>query len=157
MSHPPSDYDPIGAEAFGPLVAALGISIVEWREGFVALGMETPDIAFNRHGVIHGGAMMSLLDTAAGYAGVYCPYPGRYRRAFTLSLSTNFIRAASGGRLRAEGATVGGGRNVFFSEARAFDEDGVLLATASGAFKYRGESGALQGDPRPGSDAADPA
>lgn len=146
---PPTDYDPLTIESVSAPVAAMGGRLAAWSDGFARLEADVSPAYLNRAGFIHGGAHMLLLDTAAGYAGCYCPYPGRYRRSFTISLNTNFIGAVSSGSLIAEGRVVGGGRRIFFAEARVESADGQLLATAAGAFRYVGGGGALWGDPRP--------
>jgi len=56
----------------------------------------------------------------------------------TLSMTVNFLAPPQGGTLIAEGRRTGGGRKTFFTEGAARDETGLLLATATGVFRYRG-------------------
>lgn len=145
---PPPGYDPITEETPGALVRHIGARLTHWSDGQAVLESEMGPEIVNRQGVAHGGALVTLLDTAAGYAGTWCPYPGRYRRAFTLSLTTNFLAAGRGGRMITEARVTGGGRAIYFAEADVRDENGQILATAVGAFRYRTDSRDIFGVPR---------
>lgn len=132
----------------------LGYQLVRWQadEADVALLVEKRHL--NRSGLMHGGVLCTLLDTACGYAGCYVAIPGRRRRALTLSLNTQFIGAGRlGMRLLATGRRTGGGRSIFFSRAEVRDETGVLIGSAEGAFKYRGNSGDPEGEAIPPGEA----
>ena len=60
------------------------------------------------------------------------------RRAFTLSLETQFLAAAEiGSTLTVTAEKTGGGRQIFFSRAQAADQDGRLIGQGSGTFRYR--------------------
>lgn len=152
LPEPPADYDPISEEPVSAVPSSFGMRLVEWREGFAAVECVVTEALSNRQGVVHGGATATLIDTAAGYAVVYCPYPGRRRNAFTLSLTTQFLSAARGigGVMRAEARLVGGGAAVAFVDAQVFDQDRRLLATSSGVFRLRSDSRSLWGAPRDG-------
>jgi uncharacterized protein (TIGR00369 family) len=120
-----------------PFQSHLGFELTEWREGFARF--EQPVVAQlgNRHGNLHGGVHATLLDTAMGYAGCWTGDPDRPQMALTLSLTVNFQGRSGGRRLIAEARRTGGGRRSFFAEGAVRDEDGVLLATGSGVFRYR--------------------
>ncbi|MEM9725831.1 MAG: PaaI family thioesterase [Pseudomonadota bacterium] len=153
LPEPPADYDAIAEEEVSALPTALGMKLVEWRAGFAAMECVVAPVIMNRQGVVHGGALATLIDTAAGYAPVFCPYPGRRRRAFTLSLNCQFLAAGRrlGERLRAEATMVGGGASVAFVNADIRGEDGVQMVTAAGVFRLRGDSRSPWGAPRDGS------
>lgn len=147
---PPEGYDPITEEVLSALPDALGMRLTVWREGYAEMEGDITETIGNRHGYVHGGALATLIDTAAGYAAVYCPYPGRRRNAFTLALNLQFIAAAAreDGPLRASARRVGGGASVSFIEAEVHDRHGKLIANSSGVFKLLGASRSLWGIPR---------
>lgn len=145
---PPEDFDPIGEEILGPMSRAMGLRMTAWSESFARVEMPVAEIVINRQGLIHGGALATLLDTVSGYSGTFCPYPGRVRRALTLTLTVQYVAATNKGVVTAEARRTGGGRSVYFTEAEARDESGRLLASATGVFKYRGKSGDIWGEPR---------
>lgn len=114
----------------------LGYKLVEWEEGRAVIAYEVAADHLNRTNRLHGGVIATLCDAAAGYAGVYRPAPGDTRTTVTLSLTVNFVASVSGGRVIAEARKRGGGKTIFFSEVEVRGEDGRLVATALGTFRY---------------------
>lgn len=147
---PPPGYDPIADERLSDPVTSLGAALAAWEDGRCVLRCPIGPAVLNRQGVVHGGSLATLLDTACGYAGIYCPYPGRRRRAVTLTLSLSFLNAVSDGVIVAEARVVRSGREIFFSEAEARLEggDARVLATSTGVFKRLRGSERLFGEPR---------
>lgn len=145
---PPPDYDPLAEERVSGPVRYAGGRLVEWSDGYARIESTVSDTLRNRLGYVHGGFFMILLDTVGGYAGVYCPYPGRYRRCVTVSMNTTFISGASEGALISEGRVTGGGRRLFFADMTIKNDAGALIASASGVFRWIGGSADLWGDPR---------
>ncbi|MFP4451383.1 MAG: PaaI family thioesterase [Rhodosalinus sp.] len=120
-----------------PFQSHLGFNLTEWREGFARFEQPTLEHLGNRHGNLHGGVHATLLDTAMGYAGCWTGDPDRRQMALTLSLTVNYLGRSEGLRMIAEARLTGGGRRTFFAEGEVRDEDGVVLATGSGVFRYR--------------------
>jgi uncharacterized protein (TIGR00369 family) len=114
----------------------LGYRLTVWEPDRAVLTYEVLPDHLNRTGRLHGGVIATLLDTAAGYAGCYCATPGETRTTVTLSLTVNFVASASAGTLTIEGLRKGGGKLLFFSEAKAYEGSGRILATAVGTFRY---------------------
>ena len=112
-----------------------------WREGAAEISLEVGPQHLNRSGVLHGGVIATLIDTACGFAGCYRPPPQKRRRALTLSLHTQFLGpVAVGAQLRAEARRIGGGRQIFFSSCEVRDQDGRLVARGDGTFRYRSQT-----------------
>jgi uncharacterized protein (TIGR00369 family) len=114
----------------------MGYRLIAWEPDRAVVAYEVAPDHLNRTNRLHGGVIASLLDTAAGYSGCYCATPGETRTSVTLSLTVNFLAAASAGRLTIEGRRTGGGQTIFFSEATATDNEGRVVATAVGTFRY---------------------
>lgn len=146
---PPEGYDPRTEEPPSPLLGAIGARLTLWEEGLAEVTLEMGPEVVNRQGVAHGGAVMTLIDSATGYAGCFCPYPGRARHALTLSMTTNFLNGGRPPRLIATARVTGGGRSSYFAAAEVRDADGLLIATGTGVFRYRSDSRTLYGAPRP--------
>lgn len=126
----------------------LGYRLVEWAEDHAVIELDIKDYHRNRGGILHGGVLATLLDTVSGYAVCYCPVPGNVRKSVTLTLTTNFIGAGTDGVVRVVGRKQGGGRKIVFTQATAYNDDGKVIGTATGTFKYQRGSDDPNGVPR---------
>jgi uncharacterized protein (TIGR00369 family) len=124
----------------------LGYRLVEWREDEAVLELTVDPRHLNRAGVVHGGVLTTLIDTACGFAATFCPHEGRVRRVVTLSLNTAFTGQARHGVIRAHGRKRAGGSRIVFCSAEVLDEHGALLAMGEGTFRYRSGSVSPQGE-----------
>ncbi|MGL6253069.1 MAG: PaaI family thioesterase [Billgrantia desiderata] len=123
----------------------LGMRVVEWSAGLAVVELVADERHLNRSGIVHGGVLTSMLDSALSLAGLYCDLPGRVRRGMTLSLTTTFVGPAGAGLLRATGRVRGGGRKVYMSSGEVIGAEGELLAIAEGAFRRRSGSESPEG------------
>jgi uncharacterized protein (TIGR00369 family) len=119
-----------------PYSQALGMRLEAIGEGEAVISMPYDErlIGDPANGVIHGGAVSALMDTACG-AAVMC-HPGAGISTATLDLRIDYMRPATPGqtiRTRAECHTVT--RTVAFVRAVATDDDTARpVAMATGAF-----------------------
>ncbi len=126
----------------------VGMHIVEWSTGTVTLAVDIGEKHHNRSAVLHGGVLATMIDAAGGYAGCYCPHPGRVRKTVTLSLNGNFLAPGREGRIFARAKVRGGGTKIYVSTVEVTDEKGTLLAVGEGVFRYRGGSEKPEGVPQ---------
>jgi uncharacterized protein (TIGR00369 family) len=89
----------------------------------------------NRHGSLHGGIIACLLDNAMGFAASLTGDAAGQTRFLTISMTTQFMAPARTGRVVATGTIAGGGRSLVFAEGEVVDEDGRVIATATGVYK----------------------
>ena len=129
--------DPILKETPYALQAHLGYRLTEWSPDFCRLEQPIEPYLLNRQGILHGGVLATLLDTAMGYCGCFTTESDTRVMAMTLNLSVNYLAQASGHMLIAEGNKTGGGAKTYFAEGRLFDDTGTLVATSTGVFRYR--------------------
>jgi uncharacterized protein (TIGR00369 family) len=106
----------------------MGMSLVEAREGEVELTLEAQPHHLNLQGLLHGGVLATLADTAAGLAVRTKLEAGR--RHVTIQLGVQYLSAGGPGRIVARGRTVRVGRQIAHAEAEIHDANGRLLATA---------------------------
>jgi len=113
-----------------PIAALLGMDVIEVAPGRVVFTLEPGEHLYNPIGLVHGGALATLLDSVAGCA-VHSALPAAVGYA-TTSLSLAFVRPvrADAGTITATGETVHVGRTVAHATASAVDGGGRLLATA---------------------------
>jgi uncharacterized protein (TIGR00369 family) len=143
----PPGYDPLTDEATYPFQALLGFRVTAWADRYARVELELATHHDNRYGLPHGGVHATLIDTAAGFAGSWCPWPGRVRRAMTLSLTVNYIGQVKGRRLIAEARVTGGGRKSYFAGIDLTDELGNPVANAVATMRWRANGGDPFGDP----------
>jgi uncharacterized protein (TIGR00369 family) len=85
---------------------------------------------FNPHGVLHGGVVMGLLDTAMGHAVSEVVVPqGRINAAAQFNI--HFLLPIRGGTIRARGTVVKIGKRIAVVEGRALDDSGAVVAIAT--------------------------
>jgi 1,4-dihydroxy-2-naphthoyl-CoA hydrolase len=81
------------------------------------------------YGYIHGGALMTLMDTVAGMASALNVGPGE--GFLTVEFKINFLRSVRKGRVIAEATAVHVGRRTHVWQVTAHDEQGRQLALAT--------------------------
>lgn len=111
-----------------PIAATLGFAPVEVAEGR-AVFEGTPDrFVYNPIGVVHGGWVATLLDSAMGCAVHTTLAAGKAYT--TVDLSVSMVRGMTErtGRVRAEGKVLHVGSSVITAEGRVIGGDGTLYA-----------------------------
>ena len=119
-----------------PFLEFLGARMTRWDEALVAFELPMRPQFLNRSGRVQGGVLCTLLDTAAGYAGVWVPDGTPQVHAVTLSLTTQFLNSGTGDRLVSRGQVMRRGRGIFFASSEVLLDGDVVLASAVGTFKY---------------------
>jgi uncharacterized protein (TIGR00369 family) len=110
----------------------LGFSLIQRQAGQVVLEAEIrPDLC-NRRGVVHGGVLSALLDSALG--GAVVAGIGAEEWCATLQLSVQYLAGARKGPLRATGRMLRRGRRCAFAGGEVLDADGQLVAQAQGTW-----------------------
>ena len=111
-----------------PFAKLLEIELEEIEAGIATLAFEiTPQLKQN-HGVVHGGAIASLIDSATAFAIISLLPPGE--QATTVDLTISYLRPLTKGRARAVSRVVRAGRRLITVSAEVFDDRGTLSATA---------------------------
>lgn len=118
-----------------PFQRYLGWRVLRWEPDLCELALDLEPQHLNRTGIVHGGVVMTLLDTASGLAAGHAPNASQPRPTVTISLTCNFIAPSRAGRLVALGRVEGGGGRVVSTSASLRAADGSLLATAVGSFR----------------------
>ena len=112
-----------------PFARLLGLEFVGAERGSAAFAMDAREEVKRMGGILHGGAVVSLLDTAAACAVHTILEPGA--RTVTVDLTVHFLRPFGSGRLQARARVLRAGRRIAFLSVEATDPAGVLIATAT--------------------------
>ena len=117
-------------EAFAtvPYAKFLGIELGEMKPGEAILHLEVREELRQNQGVMHGGAVASLIDTASAFAVVTQLEPNE--RVTTTDLTIHYLRPVNKGRLTATARTVRAGRRLFVLSVEVTDDQEKLIATA---------------------------
>jgi 1,4-dihydroxy-2-naphthoyl-CoA hydrolase len=113
--------------ALVPLSATLGMRLVDARPEAVRLAMDWRAELCTAAGVLHGGALMTLADTA-GATCAYLNLRSPDERTTTIESKTNLLAAVQGGTVSATATPLKVGRNVVVVETEIRDDDGRLVA-----------------------------
>jgi uncharacterized protein (TIGR00369 family) len=111
-----------------PYAHLLGIELGHVSPGAATLGLDVRKELTQNHGVVHGGAIASLIDTAMAFAIISQLAPRE--RVTTVDLTISYLRPLTVGRINAVAKVVRAGRRIFVVSADVFGEDGKLAATA---------------------------
>ena len=111
-----------------------GATLLRVAPGEVDIALPVAPHILQQHGLVHGGAVTTIADSAAGYASLSLMEPGV--GIVTVELKINLMGPGRGERLVAEGRVVRPGRTLTVAQATVFAEEGgersaiaVLLAT----------------------------
>jgi 1,4-dihydroxy-2-naphthoyl-CoA hydrolase len=110
----------------GRFTDLLGIRVEQVGPERTVLTMECRPELTTPHGVIHGGAVAALADSAAGFAMMASLRPGE---AFaTAEMKLNLLGPAREGTLTAEASAIHRGRRTAVYEVKVADGRGRLIA-----------------------------
>jgi acyl-CoA thioesterase len=105
---------------------SLGIELDLIEHGRARLSLEVKQRHLQLAGVMHGGAIATLVDTAVAFAIVGASRPGA--RFTTVEMKLNYLRPIQKGRVIAEAKLIRNGRRIVVSDCDVFDSQGELAA-----------------------------
>jgi uncharacterized protein (TIGR00369 family) len=109
-----------------PYYQLLRISLEEIDAGFARFRMPFRKELTQAYGVVHGGAIASLADTAVAFALMTLIQPGE--RVTTAEFKINFFAAVNSGEMIGEARVVHAGKRLVAADMEVKDEKGKLLA-----------------------------
>ena len=108
-----------------------GIEISDLGEGMIELDVPLQENILRTGGIMHGGAIMTLLDSAGGLSILTL---GNLVNQVTINLNTNFVRPVSAGPVKVRSQVVKSGKNISFCNIELRNGNGEICATASGSW-----------------------
>ena len=122
--------------AASPFHTWAGMKVVEAAPGEVMVAMRVEERHVNLQGLVHGGMLAILADTACGLSIRTAMEPGRLH--VTTDLDIHYLAPAEPGRLLGRGKAVSVGQTLAFAEASIENGAGRLLARAQARFSVSG-------------------
>jgi acyl-CoA thioesterase len=120
-------------KAFGvvkttPYLKLLGIELVEIEPEKVVMQLEMREQLRQPHGLLHGGAIASLIDTAMAFAVV--TRLTESEKASTVDLTVQYLRPHTEGKIVCTAKVLKAGKRLLFVSAEVENEQEKLIATA---------------------------
>jgi uncharacterized protein (TIGR00369 family) len=113
----------------GTMAGLLGIRLTEAEPGLVGGTMTARPELSQPYGLLHGGALMTFLDTLAGLGATLSLPPGKLFT--TTEFKINFLRSVREGPISGQAQAIHLGGRTQVWQASAFDERGRQLALAT--------------------------
>lgn len=124
-----------------PFVQAMGFELLRMQDGEADIALTLRPDQHNSLNMAHGGVTMTLLDVTMAHAARSADVPADARPGtlgrgvVTVEMKSTFMRPGVG-RLTARGRVLSRTLTLAFCEASLLNDAGVLLAHATGSFKY---------------------
>lgn len=111
-----------------PFAKLLGIELETVAPGTATLSLQITNDLKQNNGVVHGGAIASLIDSATAFAIISVLPPDE--KATTADLTISYLRPLKEGRAHSTARVLRAGRRLIVVSAELVDDAGKLIATA---------------------------
>ncbi len=111
-----------------PYATFMGLELGDVADGEATIELEVRDDLKQNRGVVHGGAIASLIDTASAFAALTRVETNE--RVTTTDLTIHFLRPVIEGRLSATAKVVRSGRRLIVLAVEVRNSQRQLVATA---------------------------
>ena len=116
-----------------PLRTFLDFTIDDGIDGEAVAALDVNDRHLNPNGVVHGGVVFTLVDTAMGRATMSVLEEGRI--CASIEVAVRYLRPITGGRLVATASVLRAGRRIVHLEGRVtVDGDDRPVAVVQASF-----------------------
>jgi uncharacterized protein (TIGR00369 family) len=115
-----------------PFMKYLGIEVVNVDKGFARLSLAFSKKLTQPFGMLHGGAIVSLADSAVAKALLTMIEPDK--RIAAIEVKCNFLIAIEEGILTAEAQIIHKGTRTAVGEVNIWDKEHRLVAKAIGTY-----------------------
>jgi acyl-CoA thioesterase len=109
-----------------PYFQLLQIRLEQIETGFARFRMPFRKELTQAYGMVHGGAIASLADTAVAFALLTIIQPGE--RVTTAEFKINFFAAVTDGEMVGEARVVHAGKRLVSADMEVKSQDGKLIA-----------------------------
>jgi len=106
-------------------VSHLGIKIAKINKQGAVAKLKVSKVIMAPNGLIHGGAITSLADTACGFGTMY--HLKKDQMFATIELKTNFISAVQRGTIVCEATLIHKGKTLHVWDSKIFEEKSLKV------------------------------
>lgn len=106
-------------------------SLVDLKQNYCVMEAEVTDDSLNPYGMVHGGFLFGLADTAAGVAA-----RSTGKKAVTLSSHIEYLHACYGSKIKAVVEAIKIGKTVSVYQASIYDDQDCMVARATVDYFY---------------------
>jgi uncharacterized protein (TIGR00369 family) len=111
-----------------PYAKFLGLELGDIGDGTVSIHLPVRAELLQNQGVVHGGAVASLIDTASAFA--VLTRIDVDERVTTTDLTIHYLRPITSGSMTATARVIRAGRRLFVLTVEVTNDRNVLVATA---------------------------
>ncbi len=111
-----------------PFARLLGLQVELVEPGRAVMSLLIRDELKQNHGVVHGGAIASLIDSAMAFAII--PVLAENEHTTTVDLTIHYLRPLTEGKATSTARVVRAGRRVIAVSAEVVDQNDRLVASA---------------------------
>ena len=106
-----------------------GLYLVDTKENYAKIGVDITDKSLNPYGIVHGGLIYTLADSAMGIA-----LATSGRTGVTLNCSVDYLAPGTGKKLFADTEIVKDGKTIVVFRVKVVNEKDELIATSTGTY-----------------------
>lgn len=118
-----------------PYVGHLGIRLTDMQPGVATLTLPFADSLVTIGNIVHGGAIASLIDTAAMVAAWSDAPASDNLRGTTVGLTVNYLAPAESEELQATARVLRRGRSLVYLDVDVYSASGTFVAKGLVTYK----------------------
>lgn len=107
----------------------IGLYIVEAKNNYAKVAIDIKQESLNPYGIVHGGLLFSLADSAMGVA-----LRTTDRIGVTLNSNIDFLSPGKGKHIYAETEVIKDGKSIVVYKVNITNEEGTLISTVTGTY-----------------------
>ncbi len=111
-----------------PYLKLIGMELVDLKTGEAIVRLQMRDELRQPHGLLHGGATASIIDTAMAFAVV--TKLAENEKASTVDLTVHYLRPVTAGAIVCTAKVVKAGKRLLTVSAEVVNNEKKLIATA---------------------------
>jgi len=108
----------------------MGVKLENINKGSVELSLQIKSTFFNSHQLVHGGILVTMLDTTMGLVARSIGF----KKSTTLNLNTYFLKAATNGKIYCKGYVIYKNQSTILIKGKLYNDENILISYATGTF-----------------------